>query len=181
MYKYIREYFENIRQKEEKAIINKKIASRRGAAKAIDIATEVIEEIKLHHPYLFRRYDPDFIDLKKPFVAVEVPPDCDAEVHSDMFIEHGVRFSKGKKTLSIVPTQSGQQAILVQLVASSGRSGFPAVPRDPDECTHVTREFRRYVKERDRVANALVEERISDDRMRAEVYSIVVHALTSGR
>ncbi|MBW2069587.1 MAG: SAM-dependent DNA methyltransferase, partial [Deltaproteobacteria bacterium] len=67
LYDYLREFFERTRQKEEKAIANKKKAKRRGPARPGEIAAQIYQEIKETENHLLQQYDPDFINKSKSF------------------------------------------------------------------------------------------------------------------
>jgi len=67
LYEYLRQFFEWIRRKEEKAILNKKKTKRRGMARPEEIAEQVYQEICEKASHILRQYDTHFLDKSKPF------------------------------------------------------------------------------------------------------------------
>lgn len=102
LYGYLREFFEQVRAKEEKAIANKHRAKRRAAASPAELAAQVLAELKDKHPSLLRGYA-DFLDLDQPFSTFDLPDGGVPELHHDLFANTGsVRFMRGKKQVGLV-------------------------------------------------------------------------------
>jgi len=175
LYTYLYAFFEWVREKEEKAIANKKKAKRRGPAKASEIAAQIHQDLVETDPKLLRKYEPDFIDTQKPFDTYEVPGEGVAELLSDMLIPHGVRFRKGKKTVGkIIETRNAAQAKLLTLVVATARRIFPRVPYDEDECERVLRDYEEFVRSRDRRIRQLIEECTADEEMQGKIYEALM-------
>lgn len=171
LYSYLREFFEFTRQKEEKAIVNKNTAKRRGPARPGTIAAQIYKDITDNLPQLLRQYDPDFVDTSKPFDTLEVPTEGSAELFSDMFTEHGVRFMKGAKTrIALIETKTPAQDELIVLVANSGVRGLVRLPHEDDECRRVFLEYERFVRQRDDKVRQLIKERTADEDTQEEIY-----------
>ena len=171
LYAYLREFFEMTRQKEEKAIRNKKIAKRRGRVQPAEIATQIFQEIVDNEPRLVRQYDPEFIDKAKPYDTFEFPTEGNPQHFSDMFSAHGVEFRKGKtKRTGFIETKSMSQAELIILLASSGVRGLVRVPHEAAECLTVLNTYERFVRERERRIWELIEERTTDEEMQEKIY-----------
>jgi hypothetical protein len=181
LYDYLRLFFEWTRQKEELAIANKKKAKRRGPAHPAEIAAQIYAQISAEEPYLLHRYDPDFIDMSEPFDTYDLPADGIPEQFSDMFTSHGVRFSKGKKSLlALVETRHPTQDDLIVLVASSGVRGLVRIPFEEEECRRVLNEYERFIHQRDMRIRELIEERTADDDLQEKIYDAIVHIIQRG-
>ncbi len=181
LYAYLRDFFEWTRQKEEKAIANKKKAKRKGAARPEELASQVFQEMLEKEPGLFRHYDPDFIDAAKPYDTYELPQEGAPEPLHDLHIPHGVRFSNGKKrSVAILEVRSDAQVNLVVLVASTCRRGFVRIPYDDDECARVHTEYERFALHRERQVRAFIESRTADEEMQEKIYAVLMPMLLRG-
>ena len=113
LYSYLREFFEGVRQKEEKAIANKNRSKRKAALSPDEIAGEILAEIKDGQGSLLRSYS-DFVDVSRPYSTFDLPAVGVAEIHEDIFAPDGsVRFMKGRKQIALLPTKSREQAALL--------------------------------------------------------------------
>jgi len=178
LYAYLGAFFEWTRQKEEKAIANKKKAKRRGPAKAAEIAAQICEELAETDPKLLRKYEADFLNKRKPFDTYEMPDNGTPEVFSDMLIPHGVRFRKGKKTVGrIIETRSEAQARLLCLVALTARHTFLRVPYKDDECQRVLHQYDRFIRSRERRIRQVIEERTADEEIQQKIYEALMPML----
>ena len=169
LYEYLREFFEWTKQKEDKANVNKKKAKRRGPAKPGEIAVQIFKEIVENEPELLRQYDPDFIDRNEPFDTFDFPADGVAEPFSDMFVPHGVAFSRAKKRVGFVETKIPEQDELVVLLANSGVRALVRVPHEADECKELNKRYGRFVSKRDSRIRELAELRTSDEDMQDSI------------
>ncbi len=168
LYDYLREFFELTRQKEEKAIVNKNKARRRGQASPTEIAAQILAEMSESHPDLLRCYDPDFLDLTKPFDTFELPaegiPHPLKEVNPLLY-DLGVVFMKGKKPVANIDTKIPEQDPLVILLAGSGMHGLVRVPHDPEECRRLHHEFTGFLHRREETIRELSANRTLDDEV----------------
>ena len=169
LYKYLGDFFEWTRQKEEKAIANKKTAKRRGQANPAELALQIFREIEENEPQLLRKYDPNFIDTKKSFDTFDLPEKGDAKVESNLFAKHGVAFKKGKKTLGFVETKLAAQDDLLALVANSGLRGLVRIPHEEDEIDRVFKKYSEFVKHLNKRINELTEERTADEDIQEKI------------
>lgn len=150
LYGYLREFFEGVRQKEELAIANKNRSKRRAPLSAAEIAGQVLAEVKDSHGALLRAFR-DFVDLNKPYVTLDLPVVGEPEVHEDIFARDGsVRFLKGRKQISLVPTRNRDQATLAAMIASRGVRGLTRVPLHPNDCVDVRNRYEKFVTDRDK-------------------------------
>ena len=158
LYDYLREFFELTRQKEEKAIINKNKARRRGQASPTEIAAQILAEIQENHPDLLSRYDPDFLDLTKPFDTFDLPGEGVPQALKDtnpLLYDRGVVFLKGKKPLANLITKIPEQDPLIILLARSGLHGLVRLPHDPEECQRLYQEYADFLRLRDETIREL--------------------------
>jgi len=182
LYAYLREFFELTRQKEEKAIANKKKAKRRGPARPADIAAQLLLYIRESEPHLLRRYDADFVDSSKPFDTFDLPEQGTPTPYSDVFSANGVEFTKGKRThIAIVETKSPVQAQLLVLAAASGFRGLLRVPRADDECRRVLQDLEKSVRGRDKRLRSLVEDRTVDEQLQQKILAALLPMLSHNR
>ncbi len=182
LYHYLRQFFEWTRQKEEKAILNKKKAKRRGPARPSEIAVQVYEEILEKHLHLLKQYDTDFLDRSKPFDTYDLPSDGAPDHHTDLFTAHGVQFIKGKgKQVAVIPTKHPAQNNLIVLLAESGTRGLVRIPHDESECKRVFQVYQSFIHKRDKKVFELIEERTADEEMQEKIYEalmpLVLHAV----
>ena len=177
LYDYLRQYFEWTRQKEEKAILNKKRAARRELITPDHIAEQIYNEISSNHPQLLRYYEQDFLNRSKPFDTYEIPLEGVAEPFSDMFIEHGVRFSqKGKATGKVIETVSRAQDDLLIIVANAGVRGLVCLPHNDAECSKLGNDYDKFIRQRDDRIKELISERTADEDLQEDIY-IKLHKL----
>ena len=182
LYSYLREFFEYTRQKEEKAIINKNTAKRRGPARPGEIAAQIYKDIAENHPQLLRQYDLDFIDRSKPFDTFEIPAEGTAELFTDMFVEHGVRFMKGtKRRIALVETTNQAQDELMVLVANSGVRGLVRLTHEDDECRRVLRGYEGFINQRETQIRQLIKERTADEGVQEEIYEALAPMLINAK
>ena len=165
----MKDYFEWTRQKEERAIENKKRTKRKGPARPIEIAVQIFNEIKENEPELLKKYPSDFLNSEKPFDVLDLPEQGEPEEYSDMFTKHAVSFVKGKKGLSILETKHDYQALLVCLVGRTGIRGLVRVPQEETECKRVLDSYKNFIMNRDKRFLELVDERTADEDMQEKI------------
>lgn len=171
LYLFLGTFFEDVRQKEEKAIGNKNKSKRRGAAIPSEIALQILADIKENNGQLLRSYR-DFLDLDRPFDTLDLPPTGDAEVHDDMFAPHGsVRFMKGRKQISLVPTRTKPQAALVAFLAASGIRSLIRVPIYAEDCLTLCKRYVTFIDERARRLRTMIEDRTGDEDIQDQIFA----------
>jgi len=164
LYAYLRDFFEAIRQKEEKAIINKNTARRRERVRPADIAAQILKDISGSEPDLLRQYDSHFLDKSQPFDTYDLPSDGEAKPYSDMLVAQAVKFTKGVRTqIALIPTITGSQSQLLVLLANTGTRGLVRVPHDEAECSRTLGEYREFIDHRNARLRELVEDRTADE------------------
>lgn len=164
LYREMREMFEAIRQKEEKAAEFKKRAKRKTRLTARDIARQVLKDISEKEPRWLRSFDsflPPGCELD------EYPlPETGEPVHvSDMFESNGLRFGR-KEFLSV---RDRDQAELLFELWRTGIRGSVKVPRDAKVIAQVLREWLRFVADREARMRELAAERTADEDMQADI------------
>jgi hypothetical protein len=180
LYAYLREFFEQIRQKEEKAIVNKN-KSRRKSASPASVAGQLLSELKDRYGSLLRGYS-DFVDKNKPFSTFDLPMDGTAEINHDLFAKHGsVRFAKGRKTLATISTRTPEQVPLIVLIASHGVRGLIRVPLKPSDCRNLHDQYEQFLRSREERIRTLIAERTSDEDLQEEIYDtlndLILHSV----
>jgi hypothetical protein len=181
LYEYLRQFFEGTRQKEEKAIANKKKAKRRGPARPTEIAAQIYEEINDKHRPLLRRYDPDFLDKSKPFDTFELPAEGLPELHKSLFDAFGVAFMKGKKTIAVVGTKTSSQDPLVILVGKSGVRGLVRIPHEEEECNRVLKRYGDFVQLRENRIHEIIEHRTADEVTQEKIYDALMQLIVRSK
>ncbi|HUW35002.1 MAG TPA: hypothetical protein VM223_25610 [Planctomycetota bacterium] len=182
LYLYLREFFELTRQKEEKAIVNKKKAKRRGPAKPAEIAQQIYDQICEEEPGLLRKYDPDSLGVNtgQPYDTYDFPSEGTATTDQGLFNSHGVAFVKGKKTLAVIDTKNEAQDALIIAVASTGVRGLVRIPRDEAECRRVLGEFETFIAHRSQRARELIEARTADADLQEKIMQSLGTLLLQG-
>jgi len=182
LYSYLREFFELTRQKEEKAIVNKKKAKRRGPAKPAEIAQQIYDQICEEEPGLLRKYDPDFLGVNtgQPYDTYDFPSEGTATTDQGLFNSHGVAFMKGKKTLAVIDTKNEAQDALIIAVASTGVRGLVRIPHDELECRRVLGEFETFIAHRSQRARELIEARTADADLQEKIMQSLNTLLLQG-
>jgi hypothetical protein len=184
LYDYLREFFELTRQKEEKAIINKNKARRRGQASPTEIATQILAEIQENHPDLLSRYDTDFLDLAQPFDTFDLPGEGLPQSLKDtnpLLYDRGVVFLKGKKPIANLITRIPEQDPLIILLAGSGMHGLVRLPHAPEECDRLCREYADFLRLRDETIRELIAGRTRDEDMQEKIYTALMPRLLWGK
>ncbi len=180
LYAYLQELFEWIRQKEEKAIKNKKIAKRTRPASPNEIAMQIYNEIQEVQPHLLRRYDPDFLDSSKPFDVFDLPVKGMPTEYRDMFNEHGVAFKKGKKLLTLIKTVIPEQDKLLTLIAATNIRGLVRVPHEADDCIALLTKYQKFLSEQKSRVQELVASRTADEDLQEKIIEPLLLYLIHG-
>jgi len=165
LYSYLRDFFEWTRQKEEKAIVNKKNTKRRGPAKPVEIARQIYDELIEKRPDFLKEYDPDFLDRNKPFDTFDIPAEGEAQVYSDMLVPHAVRFTKGNK-----------EPLLVLLI-KSGTRGLVRVPHEEQICRDLLARYDRFIQQRVCYVLELIKDRTADEDMQEAIFEATMPLL----
>jgi hypothetical protein len=150
---------------------------RRSRGKVEQIASQVFEEIKSAGPQMLLRYDPDFLDRRKPFDTFELPAEGEPEPYQDLFRKRCVVFRKGKRRAVFVEAKIPVQDDLLILVAQSGIRGYVRFPHDEDECRRVLGEFSGFDAKRRKYIRELIESRSDDEGVREKVYAMVMQLI----
>jgi hypothetical protein len=181
LYDHMRDFFEQVRQKEEKAIANKRAAKRGGRLRPDDIAAQILADIQQNEPELLRSYDPHFVRRDRPYDTYELPEGGAAEPHDDMFTKNGVRFVKGRKTVKMLQGRSRAQADLLHTVAASGVRGLVCVPLEEDECRRVQGEYETFLGSREARLWELIEQRTGDPDLQDKIHDAAMRLVRAPR
>jgi hypothetical protein len=162
LYGHLRQHFEWTRQKEEKAVVNKKRAKKKGPAGPAAIAAEVVEQLKREQPALLRSWARDFLARGEAFVTYEVPAEGQPEVIDDLIHPDTVRFTRGGRRVGDVATDRPEHAALVATLADAGVRGFVRVPLDAARAAQLHEKFRAWWEQRTAALSELVSQRTRD-------------------
>ena len=175
LYRYLRQFFEETRRKEEQAIVNKNVTKRKGAVSPQDLALQLGTELNTHEPLLFRTYK-DFFNaagLANNWIAKEIPADGLPEVQTDLH-DVGVRFMRGKKQIEFVGMPSEAHAALAVVAIREMRRETVQLPRAEELCITLLRDYQAFLVKRDTRLREAIAERVAD----ADVQDIVLTLLT---
>ena len=181
IYDYLRHFFEETRQKEELAIVNKNTNKRKGAASPQDLAAQIVQFLNDQEPRWFGNYR-EFLREGvdgADFLAVEVPTQGDPEVHRDM-LTLGVRFMRGKRQVGFTETPSETHAQLLALAAAEKRLAAMRLPRTETAARRLLTIFEAFLDDRERRLRELVVERVGDEDVQATVLRLVVDRIRKG-
>jgi type I restriction-modification system DNA methylase subunit len=179
LYTYLREFFEWTRQKEEKAIANKKSVNRRLHIRPNEIAAQIFQEIKDQYGHLLRRYDSDFLDKSKPFDTYEIPLEGDSRKFKGLLDPHGVEFTKRNKRIALIETKIPEQDDLIIFLVKSGIRGLTRVPHLGEECHNLLKNYSSFVIKREETVRGLIENRTADEEMQEKIYNALQPLLLS--
>ena len=182
LYEYLSEFFEGVRQKEEKAIENKNRSKRKLTTSPSELASQIFAEVKDKQGRLLRTYG-DFLNMTHPFDTFDLPVGGSPEVYEDMFAPHGsVRFMKGRKQIALLPMKTREQAALVAFIAARGVRGLTRVPFDGQECANVRKHYEAFLEDRARRLRSMITERTRDedlqDRILDALNGLILHNST---
>lgn len=181
IYDYLRHFFEETRQKEELAIVNKNTNKRKGAASPQDLSSQIAQFLNDYEPRWFRNYR-EFLRESVDggdFLAVEVPTEGDPEFHHDM-LTLGVRFMRGKRQVGFTETPSETHARLLALAAAEKRLAAMRLPRTETAARRLLTIFETFLNDRQRRLRELVIERVADQDVQATVLRLVVDRIRKG-
>mgnify|MGYP006275453941 CR=1 FL=1 len=178
LYAHLRQHFEWVRLKEERAIVNKKKAKRRGPASPATIAAEIVEQIKDSQPELMQSWSRHFMEGVKPFDTYDLPLEGSVEVVDDLIHQNTLKFSRGRRTTGMVEAASLQQAALVRDLAEAGVRGLVRVPHEPDAVERVHGRFRRWMEQREQAIRELIEQRTGDEELQERIYASLNEGLS---
>jgi len=160
LYRELRDMFEAIRQKEEKAAEFKKRAKRKTRLTPRDIARQILRDIAENEPRWFRGFG-GFIPSGCDLDSYELPEKGSPALVSDMFEKSGLRF--GRKHL--ISVRSTSQAELLLEAWHAGIRGQVSVPRDSMIFREALGDWLKFAADREQRARALAAERTADEEM----------------
>ncbi len=178
LYTYLKEYFEMIRLKEEKALVNKKTSKRREKVSPLELAQQIFKEIEDNAGYLLKSYQSDFLDIEKPFDTCDIPIEGDPHpIRGDLYMPYGVVFRKGKRDLKYIETKNESQDELIVTLAMSGVRGLTRIPLDSAESQRVHDRYKDFVSDRDKRLRELIENRTADEDMQEKIFDVLMHMI----
>lgn len=177
LYAYLRAYFENVREKEEEAIDNKRRTANQSSLTAEQVANDVMEEIERDYPRILRTYS----DLNAGTGGDGIHiPSSGLPIIVDDLVTRGVRFAEGRSA-QIVTTRSLPQAELIVAIAEVGPRGRSLfVPADEADVRPLVDDLRRIAADRARIVEDLIAYRTSDPQLVSAARARVFNRLISG-
>ena len=177
LYAHLRQHFEWTRQKEEKAVANKKRARKKGPAGPAELADEIVDQLKKEHPELIRSWVRHFLRRDELFVTYEVPREGTPQRLDDLIHENVVRFTRNGKTLADVATDRPEHAALIETLAHAGVRSFVRVPLDPERAAELHATFRGWWQQRRTTLEQLITQRTGDEDLRDRTLRALLHLL----
>jgi len=164
LYEYLRWFFEQTRQKEELAIVNKKRAKRRGAASPEELARQIYTSLEERYPELLRLYDPGFLGEVEPQVATrELPNGPTSCIAQQVLGGARVVVYRGKRHLVTLDYESMPQAKLAELLIRQGQRGYIRVPSRAEDAARILSDYKQFLDGREEKLRQLIEERTADE------------------
>lgn len=181
LYEYMRQFVEETRSKEERAIVNKKTTKRKGAVTPQDLASQIAGELNTKAPLLFRTYKDFFNEsgVGDSWVARDVPSDGIPELHVDLH-DAGVRFMRGKKQIDFMRLPSEAHAALAVVAIREMRQETVQLPRAEIPCATLLREYQTFLDRRDARLREAIAERVSDEDVQASVLNLLLEKVRRG-
>ncbi|MDP3759634.1 MAG: N-6 DNA methylase [Ramlibacter sp.] len=181
LYDYLRQFFEEVRHKEEQAIANKNVTKRRGALSPQDLAAQIAAELNTQQPSLFRTYRDFFKEsaVGDNWIARNVPSDGTPQVHVDMH-DVGVRFMRGVKAIQFVSLPSEAHATLAAAAIREMRRESVQVPQDERACVDLLHRYEAFIADRDSKLREAVAQRVADEDVQDAVLSLLLHLVRRG-
>ena len=181
IYDYLRQFFEEIRCKEEQAIDNKSVTRRKGAVSPQDLAAQIAAELSTQAPLLFRTYKDFFNEsgVGDGWIAREVPPDGTPELHVDMH-DVGVRFMRGKRQVEFISLPSEAHAALAVAAIREMRRETVQLPQDELTCVTLLRDFDAFLSVRDERLRDAIAQRVADVDAQTAVMGLLLDRVRRG-
>lgn len=176
LYSYLTDFFELVRQKEEKAIQNKTRSRRRKAVRPSDIARDIFVQIEENDGLLLRNYD-NFLDHSQPFDTYEVPEEGKPERLDNLFQQHAIEFVNKTQDSIIVEARSDAQRELLLLVVQQGTRSFVRIPLDNNCCQELYNQYSSFLQQRADTLRFIVEERTADIELQEKIYVEVLRLI----
>ncbi|NBC10406.1 MAG: N-6 DNA methylase [Planctomycetes bacterium] len=173
LYDHVREHFEWTRQKEERAVENKKRAKKKGPAGPSALAAEIVEQLKRDQPGLLRSWARHFLGRGEHFVTYEVPNEGQPELLNDLIHPNTVRFLRGSRRVADVATDKPEHAELLVTLANAGVRGFVRIPLEARRAEELHQRFRAWWEERQAVVEQLVTQRTGDEDLRERTLAAI--------
>ena len=181
LYDFLRHFFEETRQKEEQAIVNKNVTKRKGAVSPQDLAIQIAAELSTQDPLLFQTYKDFFNEsgVGDNWIAREVQPDDNPHFHTDMH-DVGIRFMRGQKQTGFVSLPSETHASLAILAIREMRRETVQLPRTEVQCVNLLRTYQAFLDKRDARLREAIAQRVADNDVQATVLNLLLERVRRG-
>ena len=173
LYAHLRQHFEWVRQKEERAIANKKTAKKKGPAGPGTIAAEIAEQVKQEHPEAVGSWEERFMAGEPTFDTYDLPEEGAVELLDDLIHQNTLEFRKGKRLVRQLEVRSAEQAGLLRALSEAGVRGLVRVPHDAEKAKQLHEQFERWLEQRNAQIDRLIEQRTSDPGLHAQVWEAI--------
>lgn len=170
LYTYLRQFFEDVRQKEERAIENKKRAKRGGIATAPDVAKQIIEDIELNHRWVLQTYRDFYLPIWPNVDTLLVPKDATARGPVQILNGYRVTFKIGRaKNGEFIEVQHEAQAKLLVLLAQQGFHKYVRIPHYEKDAREVLLNYSEFLQKRKRKLDELVADRTTNEERQEKI------------
>ncbi|MCD6282480.1 N-6 DNA methylase [bacterium] len=170
LYAYLRQFFEDVRQKEERAIENKKRAKRKGGATAPEVAKQILDDIELNYRWILQTYRDFLSDIMPNVDTIVVPKDATARGPEEILNGFRVAFKIGRaKNGEIIELPYEAQAKLIVLLAQQGFHKYVRIPHYEKDAKKVLLNYSEFLRKRDRKLTELVEERTTNEERQEKI------------
>jgi len=171
LYAEMNNLYRTIREKELRAIENKKQTKRGSKLSPEQMATELWNDLE---PSLVRRFPEDFCGNPQPTPTEEIElPEGKCKLLSSPLT--------GQAGLDIDGTHielgDERRAELAKAIFDSGRRGTVPIPMDPELCAQILKRYREYDAQITAEFHRLVSQKTANEKMQAKVVAILKHRL----
>ncbi len=170
LYAYLRQFFEDIRQKEERAIENKKRAKRKGGATAHEVAKQILDDIELNYRWILQTYRDFLSDIMPNVDTVVVPKDAIARGPDEILNGYRVAFKIGRaKNGEIIEVPHEAQAKLIVLLAQQGYHKYVRIPHYKKDAHEVLINYSEFLHKRELKMRELVADRTTNEERQEKI------------
>ncbi len=169
LYAEMTNLYRTIREKELRAIENKKQTKRGSKLSPEQMATELWNDLD---PGLVRRLPEDFFGNPEPVEEIDLPEGKCKLLSSPLTGQAGLDIDGTHIELG-----DERRAELAKAIFDSGRRGTVPIPMDPDLCAQILTRYRAYLDQVTAEFNYLVSQKTANEKMQAKVVGILKHRL----
>lgn len=179
LYAYLHGFFEDVRQKEERAIENKKRAAKRSKKSPTDLAKEVYDDIDLNYRWLLKKYEDHFLDPITEEIDIKVLPKGIVPSGPEQIL-NGYRlvYSAGRgRGAEYIEVPFEAQAKLLKLLSEQGFSSYVRYPHYEEDAKRLWSDFSEHVSKKTAKLTELVTERTHDEERQEKILAALLTLL----